>query len=641
MKKLTLCLAMLLLLCGLTACGSADRPADIPADTQADSPNVLSTVVPTKAEVPEKERTFPVPVYGNTRIRLSWGEGKEIVVRLIDNDATADLVSKLPVSLPFEDYRGFQRDAILDLDPGTSPSQCDVFTGDFAYYDPWSHLTFFCEDFGYSRDLTPLGTIESGLEYLESINDGSEVLIELVEEKNLIVYFSRWGNTDYPDNVDANSSASIVLNGDDQYGITEYIARLIQQNAGGNLHLIQTVKPYPTDFDAVVDQNVKEMADGTLPQLVKSDLDISEYDTIFIGYPIWAMAAPQPIFSFLKEYDLSGKTVVPFCTHHGYGAGRSYQNIADAIPGAETLDGFAIDGDKLENAEAETVQWLQTVGLMRGKVNEVAYTTPDGETGYLYLTDEILAHPEKKVPLVLAMCGTGHDTRKDAADMGWVDLARNGEFIVLAPNYHNGSTYSETDTIASVVEYITENYPVDAARVYSTGFSNGGALSVALCRDYPQLFAGIAAFGWMVDMPDRNGVYAAYDMPFQLIQGTAEYTYKTNSGAMAVMRDEQQALRALFRMNEMITQSARADYAKVPYWGYEPDETHTLTRGDREWQFSDYYKDGYTHPFAQLVLIEGAEHTPHQYEAQAAWQFLKQYSRNEKGEIVAVEPQTR
>jgi flavodoxin/poly(3-hydroxybutyrate) depolymerase len=637
MKKLSLYLAVFLLLCCLTACGSADRLAD----TQVDGLSVLSTVIPSKAEVPEKERTFPVPVYGNTRIRLSWGEGKEIVVRLIDNDATADLVSKLPVSLPFEDYRGFQRDAILDLDPGTSPSQCDVFTGDFAYYDPWSHLTFFCEDFGYSRDLTPLGTIESGLEYLESINDGSEVLIELVEEKNLIVYFSRWGNTDYPDNVDANSPASIVLNGDDQYGITEYIARLIQQNAGGDLHLIQTVKPYPTDFDAVVDQNVKEMADGTLPQLVESDLDISEYDTIFIGYPIWAMTAPQPIFSFLKEYDLSGKTVVPFCTHHGYGAGRSYQNIADAIPGAETLDGFAIDGDKLENAEAETVQWLQTIGLMRGKVNEVAYTTPDGETGYLYLTDEILAHPEKKVPLVLAMCGTGRDTRKDAADMGWVDLARNGDFIVLAPNYRNGSTYSETDTIASVVKYITENYPVDATRVYSTGFSNGGALSVALCRDYPQLFAGIAAFGWMVDMPDRNGVYAAYDMPFQLIQGTAEYTYKTNSGAMAVMRDEQQALRALFRMNEMITQSTRTDYTKVPYWGYEPDNTHTLTREDRGWQFSDYYKDGYAQPFAQLVLIEGAEHTPHQYDARAAWQFLKQYSRNEKGEIVAVEPQTK
>jgi len=377
-----------------------------------------------------------------------------------------------------------------------------------------------------------------------------------------------------------------------------------------------------------------------LPQLKESDLDISKYDTVFIGYPIWAMDAPQAIFSFLKEYNLTGKTIVPFCTHHGYGAGRSYQHIAEIIPNASNvLNGFDIDGDKLENAESQVMQWIQDIGLMQkeqtfGNINEIPYTTTKGETGFIYATDEVLNHTEKKVPLIVAMCGTGHDTRKDAQDMGWIDKAQKEGFIVLAPNYNNASTYSETDTIASVIEYIIQNYPVDKTRVYSTGFSNGGAMSVALCRDYPQLFAGIAAFGWMVDMPDKNDVYATYDMPFQLIQGTKEYTYQTDSGAMAVMRDEQQALRALFLMNEMIEESP--NYMSVPYWGYKADKTSTSEFDGIKWSFSNFYKNGYSSPFAQLVLIENADHILNKYEAEVAWEFLKKYARNEQGKIINI-----
>ena len=137
-------------------------------------------------------------------------------------------------------------------------------------------------------------------------------------------------------------------------------------------------------------------------------------------------------------------------------------------------------------------------------------------------------NPTTKVPLVLMMCGTGGDPRRDAQASGWVDKALEEGLIVIAPNYNNAATYSETDSLASVVKYVIETYPVAARRVYSTGFSNGGAVSVSLTRDYPELFAAISAMGWMVDMPDRNGVYAAYDMPFQVIQGTKEFTYATD-----------------------------------------------------------------------------------------------------------------
>lgn len=164
----------------------------------------------------------------------------------------------------------------------------------------------------------------------------SQELEELqeTESRNLIVYFSRWGNTEFPDDVDADSYASIVISGDNEYGITEYITRFIQENVGGDIHLIQTAEPYPVGFEVLREQNVEEMDTGFLPELKESSLDLPAYDTVFVGYPIWAMDAPQAIFSLLAEYDLTGKRIVPFSTHHGYGAGSSYQHIAETVPGA-------------------------------------------------------------------------------------------------------------------------------------------------------------------------------------------------------------------------------------------------------------------------------------------------------------------
>lgn len=103
-------------------------------------------------------------------------------------------------------------------------------------------------------------------------------------EENLIVYFSRMGNTEYPEGIDASTSASIVID-DDTFGTTEYVARMIQEKAGGDLHLIQTQEPYTADFDELRNVNHEEMDTGFLPPLVESSLDMTQYDTIFIGYP--------------------------------------------------------------------------------------------------------------------------------------------------------------------------------------------------------------------------------------------------------------------------------------------------------------------------------------------------------------------
>ena len=157
------------------------------------------------------------------------------------------------------------------------------------------------------------------------------------DSKILIAYFSRWGNTDYPRDVDATASASIVTD-NKRFGTTEYVARIIQEETGGDIHLIETASKYTADYEELIDVNHGEMAEGALPELKETDLDLSKYDTVFVGYPVWATDVPRAVISFLNKYDLSDKMVIPFCTHAGYGAGKSYSTIAEASKAKDTAE---------------------------------------------------------------------------------------------------------------------------------------------------------------------------------------------------------------------------------------------------------------------------------------------------------------
>ena len=212
-----------------------------------------------------------------------------------------------------------------------------------------------------------------------------------------------------------------------------------------------------------------------------------------------------------------------------------------------------------------------------GRKSEVSgmesFTMPNGKKVYYHVPQAVRNKPAVKVPMVLFMCGTTCDPVDNCVDSGWIGLAEKENIIVVSPDYNNYATYSETDFLISVVKHMLEHYPVDAERVYSTGFSNGGAASVALTRDYPQYFAAISAMGWMSGLDNRNGVYQAYDMPFQVVQGSGEFTERLPSGAIVVMDDEKRGIRDLMLYNEMLSENRSPDYDKTPYWGYAPDAT--------------------------------------------------------------------
>ena len=146
-------------------------------------------------------------------------------------------------------------------------------------------------------------------------------------------------------------------------GNTRKIANLIHQEIGGTIHEIQPEVPYPNAYNAVVDQAKKEIQAGYKPAL-QSTLDhIELYDTIFIGSPNWWNTIAPPVATFLSAYDLSGKTIVPFCTHGGGGLGRIGKDIAKLCPQSTILSSFEIYGSGKGNAQAEVSAWLSKVGM--------------------------------------------------------------------------------------------------------------------------------------------------------------------------------------------------------------------------------------------------------------------------------------
>ena len=270
----------------------------------------------------------------------------------------------------------------------------------------------------------------------------------------LVVYFSRWGNTDYPDDVDASTSASIVLDSDARYGTTEYVANMIANEVGADLHRIETVTSYTADFDELRNVNHDEMNKNYLPELKTSNLDITQYDTVFVGYPVWATDVPQAVISFLKEYDLAGKTVIPFCTHDGYGAGRSYQTIAEASHAGTTLDGIAIEAKDVPGARDTVAGWLADIGISGAKVQAetavhitIADITLEGVLYNTALAEEIKAY----FPLTISMVGYGGREYYGGVSFYPENLEggqrnfKNGDITYCEAHHNMAIFYAQTD----------------------------------------------------------------------------------------------------------------------------------------------------------------------------------------------------
>lgn len=148
------------------------------------------------------------------------------------------------------------------------------------------------------------------------------------------------------------------------YGTTEKFAKDITELTGGDFVRIETVQTYPSTYNELADYAKKEKDDDVHPELKELDIDLTKYDTIFIGYPIWWYQMPMPMYSFFDTYDFDGKTIIPFNTHEGSGDGGTYDDIKKLEPAATVLEGLPVRGGDMEDDQSETVDnWLDKLGF--------------------------------------------------------------------------------------------------------------------------------------------------------------------------------------------------------------------------------------------------------------------------------------
>lgn len=154
-----------------------------------------------------------------------------------------------------------------------------------------------------------------------------------------------------PDGADAVSHATPAA------GNTKDAAMEIQRQTGGDLFAIKTVQNYPVGHGECSLMAEEEMKLDVRPELTEHVEDMSSYDTVYLGFPLWWYQEPMAVRTFLEEYDFSGKFVVPFCTSLGAGIEKSEKNVQTLCPNAVVLDGLALRTEGENFAEMIT-GWL-------------------------------------------------------------------------------------------------------------------------------------------------------------------------------------------------------------------------------------------------------------------------------------------
>lgn len=184
------------------------------------------------------------------------------------------------------------------------------------------------------------------------------------ESKILIVYYSRMGNMNFDEGIDAVASASVNSKDEEFVGNNKIIADLLAEKTGGDVFFIQQKDKYPAQYRATTDQAKEEQGSSHRPALEAEVENFSQYSTIILVYPIWWGTLPPAVNTFLEEYDFSGKTVLPLATHGGSGLGSSEGDIEKLCPGATLAKGLAIHGSDAADAKNAVDDWIDSAGIL-------------------------------------------------------------------------------------------------------------------------------------------------------------------------------------------------------------------------------------------------------------------------------------
>ena len=168
--------------------------------------------------------------------------------------------------------------------------------------------------------------------------------------KALVVFFSHAGDNYAVGNIEV--------------GNTKMVADCISEIAGADQFEIVTHKYDGMAYTPLINLAKEETRKGELPPYEGDIEDLSQYDTVFIGGPVWWGTYPQVMFTFFKKHanDLKGKTVIPFTTHEGSGLANCVEDVREAFPGASVQQGFSIYGHDVRSGKNKVEKWLKGLG---------------------------------------------------------------------------------------------------------------------------------------------------------------------------------------------------------------------------------------------------------------------------------------
>lgn len=146
-------------------------------------------------------------------------------------------------------------------------------------------------------------------------------------------------------------------------GNTENAAQIIQEQTGADIIELNPAEPYSSNYSEVLDQAQKDMNADARPELANHVENMEQYDTILLGYPNWWATIPMPVATFLEEYDFSGKTIIPFCSHGGGGFGQSITDISKLTPNSRIGEGLSIHYSGGTSLENDITTWLNSNGV--------------------------------------------------------------------------------------------------------------------------------------------------------------------------------------------------------------------------------------------------------------------------------------
>ena len=152
---------------------------------------------------------------------------------------------------------------------------------------------------------------------------------------------------------------------------TKKVAQEIASRLGADMEEVVAVKPYDGDFQATINRSMKERQEGVTPDIKPLKADLSKYDVIFLGYPIWFGTYAPPVITLLNQIDLAGKKVVPFCTFGSGGLEASIKDLAEKQPKAEILPGYGVRAARMAAVSGEVDQFLKAGGFIEGEYTKL------------------------------------------------------------------------------------------------------------------------------------------------------------------------------------------------------------------------------------------------------------------------------